>query len=320
MNGSEGKVRHTSTLTKVAAYGKTLATAAVLASLLAGLLPPATVWAQGEVVLGNLGVDLWPEYDRDAVLVIYRITIAPEVELPAPLRFRIPAAAGNPNAVAEHSVDGQLVTVPYNRTVDGDQAVIQFSASQPEIQIEYYDPRIEREGTVHRFWFNWPGDYAVNGFGFSVQQPARAEDLIMVPAATSQSTGGDRLIYHKLGLPAAAAGESFEIFVEYTKTSDELSAEVLSPATSSPSAGSASVSRAPVGGVLIAAVVVVVVVAAGVVGWRFRGRGATVADGRAPRSERGSSRARSGSKFCTQCGAEASGEDRFCNACGVELR
>ena len=39
--------------------------------------------------IGTLEVDLWPEYDQPGVLVIYHITIASTIMLPAPLELRM---------------------------------------------------------------------------------------------------------------------------------------------------------------------------------------------------------------------------------------
>ena len=106
---------------------------------------------QPETVLSSLGIDLWPDYDRPGVLVIYRATIAPDVLLPTRLVFRIPAAAGLPNAVAERPADGQLMSLPYNRTVDGETARIDLMASRPIVQLKYYDPAITRDGVSRSF-------------------------------------------------------------------------------------------------------------------------------------------------------------------------
>ena len=283
------------------------------------LLAFAGVGVQARVGLERLEVDLWPEYDRNAVLVIYRVTIAPGVELPARLALRIPAEAGSPNAVAERRADGRLVTVEYERVVEGKWALIEVTVSQPGLRIEYYDRGIEREGPIRRLWYTWPGDYAVASVGVSVQQPAGARDLVVVPEASNIDAGSDGLLYHNLGLPRTAAGETFEIFVEYTKESDELTVEALS--RSSPavaSAGGTTRAGPTVRWVLLAGTAVVAFVASGLVAWRLRGRGKIVGQRARPT---GGVTARGGdANFCTQCGAKAGAGDRYCHACGRQLR
>ena len=64
------------------------------------MLIPVSIHAQDEVRLAYLQVDLWPEYDRPEMLVILRASLAADVSLPVDVTFRIPAAVGDPNAVA----------------------------------------------------------------------------------------------------------------------------------------------------------------------------------------------------------------------------
>ena len=52
------------------------------------------VGAQNDITFAGLEIDLWPEYDRPDMLVIYRITLDNSVKLPAQLTLRIPAAVG----------------------------------------------------------------------------------------------------------------------------------------------------------------------------------------------------------------------------------
>lgn len=113
--------------------------------ILAVLLIPFPAFSQSATRLSNLVVDLWPEYDRPSVLVIYHATLAAETNLPTELTFRIPAAAGEPNAVAVRQPDGQLFSVDYETQISGEWELITFTATLPEIQLEYYDPGLIRK-------------------------------------------------------------------------------------------------------------------------------------------------------------------------------
>ena len=54
--------------------------------------------------LEQLTVELWPEYDRSDVLVIYRAELSPQTALPAQLAFRLPGYIDGLHAVAvEHN-------------------------------------------------------------------------------------------------------------------------------------------------------------------------------------------------------------------------
>ena len=88
-------------------YGDAAAFAARLRMVaLALLLLPALALAQaggapkGNPRLASLNIEIWPEYDRPAALVILRGALAEGVKLPAAVTLRLPAASGGPGAVA----------------------------------------------------------------------------------------------------------------------------------------------------------------------------------------------------------------------------
>jgi hypothetical protein len=282
--------------------------------------PRAVAVPQSEVVFSSLGIDLWPDYDRPGVLVIYRANVAPGVALPAPVTLRIPAAAGAPSAVAERQADGQLINLQYERRVEGDVALIDMTVTRPIVQLEYYDPSIERDGAARSFTFTWAGDYEVGELSISAQQPDLARGLTLDPPAASRSTGADGLVYHTVSFTGLDAGESVAVDVSYEKANDQLSVETMAPvepeATPTPQATSA-------GDTEIVVIVVIALLAAAliVIGYAlFRGR-------RRPRGPRPAAAAgpaggggSGGTRFCTQCGAGADPGDRFCASCGTPLR
>ena len=266
--------------------------------------------AQAAIVLSSLEIDLWPEYDRPGVLVIYRASIAPGSSLPAPLSFRIPVASGAPTAVAELRANGELATLEYAHRVDGDVAIIEFTAARSRIQIEYYDPRIERDDATRSFTFTWPGDYEVGAFSVSAQQPDLARNLTIDPPATRGEQGPDGLLYRTVARSGVGPGEVVDIVVSYEKVAERLSVETMLPAEPSSVGGfetdaevGVSYLALAVGGALAFAAGLALLLAV-----RSRRRGTdTVAAG-------GSSR------FCTQCGAAAAPADRFCHRCGTAIR
>jgi len=297
--------------------------------VLAGLVGLGAAHAPQAVALSSLEVDLWPEYDRPGVLVIYRATLAPGVDLPGVVELRIPAAAGAPNAVAERRADGRLVSLTYGREVEGEWAKLTFTASFPVVQIEYYDPRLERDGAERSFTFTYAGDHQVGGISFSVQQPDLAQELNIIPASTRVAVGADGLTYHSLALPGIDAGEVVELQLVYEKVSDQLSVETMIRAAPSapPSAAAGGAGPAPV---IVAVAIVVVAAAIGLFLVRRRSARAPAAAGmgagsKGPRANT-SVRSSAGSEepprtagFCTACGAAAGSGDRFCHACGARL-
>ena len=60
----------------------------VVLSIIILSLVPGSASAQEEINLDTLQVDLWPEYDKPEMLVIYRIQLSEDVQLPTTLSFR----------------------------------------------------------------------------------------------------------------------------------------------------------------------------------------------------------------------------------------
>jgi len=289
------------------------------------LLGVSAAAPQSNTVLSGLGIDLWPDYDRAGILVIYRATIAPEASLPARLVFRIPAAAGIPNAVAERSADDRLITLAYERTVDGEIALIDFTASRPVVQLEYYDPAITRDGARRSFTFTWPGDFEVRDFSVSLQQPHLAQNFATVPESMGAAASADGLIYHTLSRAGVKAGETVDIQASYEKASNQLSVETITPEaapTPTPTTENVATSDSPT--LLIVLAAMFVCAAAIVIGLMVRTRQQA---GPAPRSNPPPRKARSrpsggkATRFCTQCGAgvNVGGGNRFCKRCGAAL-
>lgn len=305
-------------------------------SCIVAMTLPLAAWTpaagQSGIAVEALELSIWPEYDQPSVLVIYRIQLVPAAGLPAPVSFRIPAAAGSPNAVAERQPDGRLSTIPYERRVEGDWAFLDFTASRPHVQIEYYDPRLERDGDLRRYAFEWSSSYAVGPLTLSVQQPTTASNLATTPAASRRAASSDGLTYHEIDLPGAAPDTPVEVTVQYEKTTDRLSVEARSGASNDwppePDERATSIGRwIAIGG--IAAVVLASIALL----YRLRGtatttQAASAGPGRSAEPARPAAAGRVPdaapgdpvkAAFCTRCGARAEPEDRFCHACGTAL-
>ena len=166
--------------------------------------------------LHSLEVSLWPEFDQPSMLVIYQIVLPPDTSLPIDLTFRIPSSAGEPNAVAERGAGGFLITLPYKRELRGELAFITFSASSPTIQLEYYDPGLEFQGDKRHYEYRWSGDYGVKAMTVVVLQPKGAEEIHFSMALPRTSKNADGSIYYNTTLGSMAAGEAFNLLIDYS--------------------------------------------------------------------------------------------------------
>jgi len=201
---------------------------------------PATPAAR----LDRLEVSLWPEYDRLAMLVLYRATLAPQAKLPATVTLPIPAIAGMPHAVATRGADGQLLNAQFTREVAGEWARVVILTNSPAVQLEYY-AELATDGSKRRFAFSWPGGPEIGALTFEVQQPPTATSLTLTPAAASQSVHDDGLTYHRADLGGVKSGATARLELTYEKPSASLTAP-QSP-VSAPQQGEASPGAAPGG-------------------------------------------------------------------------
>jgi hypothetical protein len=278
------------------------------------LLCPQPVQAQGNVRLDTVQISLWPEYDRAEMLVIFRVWLPEDIELPQQVSLPIPAASGEPNAVAEQSSDGELVYVDYQREEVGDWAYIEVTANNTYLHMEYYDPGLLISDGQREYTMEWTAPYPVTELLVDVQQPFDAHDMQILPSVGTGLSGTDGLVYYQGSLGELDAGDEILIDVRYQKDSDALTASHLQATTTTAdeSGGLA------VGDWLPWALAVVGVLLIGYGGYRYWRAGQLAHSPRPRRQSQPSAGAAGG--FCHQCGTPAAKGDRFCRNCGTRLR
>lgn len=298
--------------------------AIVLLVVVVGLMWPALAQAQTPATIERLQIDLWPDYDRQAVLVIYWIQLPETTPLPATVAVPIPAEVGNPFAVGMGGAQGQPMQASYERLVDGEWATIWVTTNSLDAQVEYYAD-LAVSGDRRSFAFTWPGGFSLGNLSYEVQQPFGASDMQITPPGSPQ-TREDGLVYYSLDLGPQAAEATVTIEVEYRKVTPGLSIDALRPtgpleAPSSEEGWLAGIAdRLPwfLGGFAA------LLLAGGAV-WYWR-PGAAAAPAR-PRRRRPPKHAEgevseidASPAFCRKCGAQAGASDRFCRRCGTRLR
>jgi hypothetical protein len=292
---------------------------ALVGFLMVGIVP---VQAQTAVSFSKLEVDLWPEYDKPEVLVIYHIFLEAGTALPANLMLSIPTAAGDPAAVAVRNADGQLYNVAYNRIVNGQVAQIAFSSPVSEIQFEYYDPGLVKNGTQRSYTYHWTGEYAVRAFAAQVQQPALASNIQITPAMGKGTPGEGGLVYYNSELGALQVQQQASVSLSYEKSEDTLSVQsgkvgpVSAVDTSTPGRATFGMTWIYV----LAAVAILLIAGGGFWYWRStQGRPEPVRRRHAAYREK-LTQPSSDMIYCHQCGKKASSGDVFCRSCGTKLR
>ena len=287
--------------------------------LLVLLLPPKVGVAQtaGAVKanprLASLGIEIWPEYDRPAALVILRAALAEGVDLPAAVALRLPLASGGPSAVAYSAIsEGNLLNLDYERASAGEFVAITFAVPERYFHIEFYEP-IATTPSARSYRYTWPGDLAADRVTVVVQEPAEANAISVEPNLGTFTTGQEGLRYRAAELGALEAGKPLPIVVRYTKLDMRPSAELMKTKRGGPAAAAASTvppvsgARLP-GGVRALRVGAWLALGASAIffWWIWRGR----SPARSAPLPHGA---------CTQCGAPRARGNRFCGSCGTKL-
>jgi hypothetical protein len=292
--------------------------------IVVGLLLPAFALAQagaapkGNPRLSSLSIEIWPEYDRPAALVILKAALAEDVKLPAAVTLRLPAASGGPAAVAfSATADGNLLNLKHERASTGEFITLKFEIPERFFHIEFYEP-IATTLPARSYRYAWPGDFAAERVTVVVQEPASANAISVEPNLDLASTGQDGMRYRAAELGALEAGKPLPIVVRYTKLDLRTSAEIVKPkagdsalpAAAPPSATAlAPPAAAASGGLPGWALALAGMVMLGLVGgvfflWWQRRESAAAAPAQ---------------RTCAKCGAEQLPGNRFCGQCGKKL-
>lgn len=281
---------------------------------------PTLAGAQSSApVLDELIIQVWPEYDQPAVLVIYDFRVA-QTALPVTLKIRVPKD-GNIFAVAQSTSEG-LMNVPYEPPVgEGDYDVLTLTLTESSIyRVEYYAPLV-RSGIKRSYTLDWPGDYAVDYLQVFVQKPIGARNLTTQPGLP-ELPGLDGFVYAQGEFNNLPTGRPFSISFEYEKDDNTLSIanQTVSLTGALETAQGSTFSLTSSLPWLLGGLGVVLIV--GGVFWFWK-------SGRAQKGGSDSTRRRHAARsqndvsegtYCSQCGKRAEGGDRFCRACGARLR
>ena len=288
---------------------------------------PASTYAQEGPRLASLEIDIWPEFDRPATLVILDAEIAGDVTLPASVSLRIPSSSGGPAALAyAASADGELLNLAYQRT-DAQTDFITLTFSPPErfFHVEFYDP-IRTDNADRNYTYVWPGDLPVDRLSVQLQQPAGATHLSVQPELGAGVVQPDGLAYRQADLGTFDAGKTLTIDIRYQKTDPRTSAEILGLATPAPpsATGGAGAEEGVSRWLLLLPLVAALVIGASVViFWRWRGSLPSTSARRATRAgrrrEQAAGQRENAAGFCPRCGKRLRSVDRFCPECGTVI-
>ncbi len=283
----------------------------VIVALLIAL--PAAAQNDG-LALNRIQIDVWPDYDRAAVLVLVTAELPASTAFPTNVQFRLPATAGDPHAVAQIADNGEMLNAPFETQVDGDVNLVTVEAAGRNIRIEYYFP-YTRNGEQVNLTYEWLGGLAADEFTIYLQEPVGSSGLNSGSNFEDIGVQEDGRRYRRWPVGAVDSDDTLAVDLSYSgPLPSPPSTTTMPPAETPAEDGSSSVLPiviAAIGGSLI-----------GVgAGWYFFTQRAPVQ--RAPRSQ-GHVRRRPAREvdtvFCRQCGERLRSDDAFCRQCGARAR
>jgi hypothetical protein len=310
----------------------------LLATFIAfSLLSTADLQAQSNATtIEHLSVDIWPDYDRPAVLVLLTGTLPEDSTSPATITIPIPDNA-TINAVARVGPDGSMFDdIDYDQDTPGQ---LTLTTSDNRFRVEYYVP-YSADGSERSFAFDWQAQVNVDEVVTSIQQPVAATNVAVNPVADNVTTGQDGLRYHNLASIAVLAGESYFIDASYSNPGGQLSADLLEGEPSVnpevpalPLLGSNESSAHTDSGFnwLLALAVMAGILVVAVAVWLLVSRQKSSKRVRKPRPKRqvtpqttpnkiSAGGGTSVAKFCHECGQSLEAGDRFCRNCGTAVK
>ena len=306
----------------------------------AGLVPLNPGWKAGQ-----MDVDVWPEYDKEAVLVFMRFSLPAEVPLPATFKFAIPTGAviagiGEIDPNGSYKFNYADSYPPVQPGANWDIATIQVQDFR-SLQIDYYyDPGLPAGAGERSFPLLLQLPLDVGTLALHVQQPAGATDFTVQPDLQGSGAAQDGFTYAVATFNEVKAGSTLGHLVSYSKPDGALSAD---PGQSDP---------AQVGTrtVLLTAILVIVVGVGGFLAYYlYRKAGRDKQSSRRPRTKgspaaqpvrsptkrpvattrkkpapkggnAATDRGEAVDSVCVACGEALRKKDRFCPSCGEAPR
>ncbi len=300
------------------------------------ILLPASAFAQEkEVTLSHMRVSIWPEYDQPRVLSIYEGQLVDKNAVPAKIKFLLPKDA-EVNQACALTENGEHVCQVYETNIEGDFKAVTYTIPHPTFYIDfYYNPLGKGENKNFDYLFKAP--YSVDKLELEVQQPLKATNFKVTPAAMSEGLDQKGFKYARYSYGTVSPGQDFKLGISYVKSDPKPSVEELPQGgTAQGQAGSGQggaftfsplvIFLSITASVLFALVGYIIVTARG--GGRIM-RPAYSHTG-SGRSKKDTSRSKGKgkntgvqmhtAKFCTNCGFQAEAGDKFCSKCGKKIK
>jgi hypothetical protein len=175
-----------------------------------------------------LELDLRPHFDQPDVLVIYHMVLSMDEKLPATVEIRLPEDVVKPTSVqAVDPLDGGLNSLQYSTRKIDDWTIVTFVATTREINFEYHEPALIRNGSQLRYQYNWLGDYSIENLSIYIEQPVGSTNMMITPNLGSTKTNQQGVTYFYSQIGKITPGTQFSLGIQYEKEDDSLSKSQL---------------------------------------------------------------------------------------------
>ncbi len=299
--------------------------------LLALTAIPAVAQGPTDLRLERVHVSVWPEYDDPRLLILYEGVFADDGGFPRTVDFPVPPGI-DVNQAAGLTPDGRYLRQPYQIVPQDGYAVLRYELPVPTFFFEYYYDPIEGQTDKTIDWW-LRTSYPIASLEVEVQQPLKATDFTISPAADLINVGPDGFKLHLFSQRTLDVGEEMKLRIRYTKTAPEPSVTRQPFVEPGGAAAPATTAPAPSQGLNPAVLLIVLGVAGLLAGGGYwyvtRQRADEMYDDEEgwepPRRARRPRRARSASAeavagYCHRCGRELRADDSFCPRCGTKRR
>lgn len=264
-------------------------------------------------------INIWPEYDQPAVLVIYNIELAESVSLPAQVTLRIPSAAQKPYSVTYmEQANSAPNPLGHRLYLEENWLRLVFTTPSRYLRIEFYDPRLNTKQPQRFYSYEWPADFAAERVVLHIQEPAGAMRMQLPRRFGEGVKGSDGLTYYSANVGATDVGDSFTLSLAYEKDNAQPSFSEQNVQSNAPISASTP-GRFNIRSALpwlLSTLGILFLVSAIIL---FLLRSVTQPQPIVPRSTIPSA-ANPDQAHCPTCGRRASPTDHYCRACGTRLR
>lgn len=280
------------------------------------------VKSQEIISISSVQVEIWPEFDRPEVLVIYHVLLTDDTQLPALVTIKIPTKA-ELTAVAVEDPTLGLILADYSLLEESNWTKLTIIATTPILQLEYYDS-ILKTGNMRQIIFEWMSDVPVDAFSVAFQNPISATDIKLNPSSIAIQSGQYNLLYNIIEAVSLRAGEKFTFTASYEKGDDVLSVASLPVEPLVPLDETAGqINWNSVLPWIMGIVGLIFIILGLLVFFGFKGR-FKISDRKRsgyPKSDkkRQEKSDNSVANYCSECGQRAQPGDQFCRSCGNQL-